>query len=135
MTSADDKKPFNNPFGALRGGAAPAAPETPGGGVTLPDRKKPTAAPGTLRPAPSPPPAKKKTGGAVIRLERTGRGGKEVTVIERVGASAADREKLLKKLKAALGCGGAIEGDTLVLQGDQRSRLESFSLIASAQIS
>ena len=70
-----------------------------------------------------------KAGRAVIRLERAGRGGKEVTIVERVGASPAEREQLLKKLKAALGCGGTIEGDSIVLQGDQRKRLESEPLI------
>jgi translation initiation factor 1 len=114
----DTGKPlFNNPFAALKGEVKDV------GGVSLPERKK---APEPAR-ASAPPPAKKRPrpGGAVIRLERTGRGGKEVTVIERVGASAADREKLLKRLKGALGCGGTIEGDSLVLQGDQRERLES----------
>jgi len=116
----DDGKPlFNNPFAALKGEVKDV------GGVSLPERKK---APEPARaPAPAPAPAKKspRPGGVVIRLERTGRGGKEVTVIERVGASAAEREKLLKKLKSALGTGGTIEGNSLVLQGDQRERLES----------
>jgi translation initiation factor 1 len=120
MTSDDGKKPFNNPFGALRGGDPPA-PEPPAGGVSLPERKKAPEPPRAAAPAKKSP----RPGGAVIRLERTGRGGKEVTVIERVGVSAADREKLLKRLKSALGCGGTIEGDSLVLQGDQRERLES----------
>jgi translation initiation factor 1 len=44
---------------------------------------------------------------AVVRLERKGRRGKEATVI----------------VKQALGCGGTVEGDTIVLQGDLRQRL------------
>ena len=32
-------------------------------------------------------------------------------------------EAWLTDLKSALGCGGAIEGTTLVLQGDQRKRV------------
>jgi translation initiation factor 1 len=118
MTSDDGRKPFNNPFGALRGPQESA----PAGGVSLPERKK-TPEPAAAGKPTAAPPAKTKAGRAVIRLERTGRGGKEVTIIERIGASAAEREQLLKKLKSGLGCGGAIEGDAIVLQGDQRKRL------------
>ena len=56
-------------------------------------------------------------------MERKGRGGKEVTVIEQLGLKRADLDAWLKALKDALGCGGALEGETLVLQGDQRKRL------------
>jgi translation initiation factor 1 len=58
-----------------------------------------------------------------VRLERTGRGGKEVTVIEHLAVPPMEREKWLKALKGALGCGGVVEGDALVLQGDQRTRV------------
>lgn len=61
---------------------------------------------------------------AVVRLERTGRGGKDVTVIEQLGLSERERAAWLKSLKQALGCGGAVEGENLVLQGDQRERVE-----------
>jgi len=37
--------------------------------------------------------------------------------------SASEREKWLKELKASLGCGGVVEGDALMLQGDHRKRL------------
>jgi len=57
-------------------------------------------------------------------MERAGRGGKEATVIEQLDLSPAERETWLKALKASLGCGGKIEGDTLMLQGDQRERLK-----------
>jgi translation initiation factor 1 len=59
----------------------------------------------------------------VVRLERSGRGGKEVTVVEHLDIPASDLEVWLKALKAALGCGGSVEGDALVLQGDHRKRL------------
>jgi translation initiation factor 1 len=58
---------------------------------------------------------------AVVRMERKGRGGKEVTVVEQL--EGVDLDKWLKDLKNSLGCGGALEGATLVLQGDQRKRL------------
>lgn len=60
---------------------------------------------------------------AVVRMERKGRSGKEVTVIERLDLPPRDLEAWLKDLKASLGCGGSVEGATLVLQGDQRKRL------------
>src|SRR5947207_2872598 len=53
---------------------------------------------------------------AVVRMERVGRGGKEVTVIEQLELKVEERETWLKALKAALGCGGSIEGTSLVLQ-------------------
>jgi translation initiation factor 1 len=56
-------------------------------------------------------------------MERTGRGGKEVTVVEHLNLPPAERETWLRALKGALGCGGVIEGENLVLQGDHRKRL------------
>lgn len=97
----DEKKPFNNPFGALAGKLKdlPSQPEKPA--------KEPKG------------PAR-----AVVRLERTGRGGKEVTVVEHLELSQKELEVWLKALKSGLGCGGVIEERNLVLQGDQRERIE-----------
>jgi len=66
--------------------------------------------------------AQKAPARAVIRLERKGRGGKEVTVVEHLELPVMERPKWLEALKTGLGCGGMIEGDALVLQGDQRER-------------
>ncbi len=96
----DEKKPFHNPFGALR----EKLQDLPEGPVPQAVRAKAPAR-------------------AVVRMERKGRGGKEVTVIEQLELKPADLEIWLKALKNALGCGGALEGGTLVLQGDQRKRL------------
>ena len=68
-------------------------------------------------------PAPKGPARAVVRIERAGRGGKGVTVIEHLQLGPAQLADWLKHLKAALGCGGAVEGDAIVLQGDQRPRL------------
>ncbi len=99
----DEKKFGNNPFAALK--------------EKLKDL-----------PEGNPPPAPEKKGPAraVVRMERKGRGGKEVTVVEQLALGAKDLERWLKDLKNALGCGGAIESDTLVLQGDQRKRLPAL---------
>jgi len=39
-------------------------------------------------------------------------------VVEQLGLRAAELEAWLKALKGQLGCGGTVEADTLVLQGD-----------------
>src|SRR5689334_18632309 len=99
---SDEKKPFNNPFEALRA----RRDDLPAGQSPEP---RELAAEGPAR--------------AVVRMERKGRGGKEVTVVDQLGLAHKELELWLKALKNALGCGGAIEGGTLVLQGDQRKRL------------
>lgn len=63
---------------------------------------------------------------AVVRMERKGRGGKEVTVVEQLALKPKQLDEWLKALKNGLGCGGAVEGETLVLQGDQRKRLPAL---------
>jgi translation initiation factor 1 len=60
---------------------------------------------------------------AVVRMERKGRGGKEVTVIEKLGLGADALEDWCKALKKALGCGGSVDGEMIVLQGDLRERV------------
>jgi translation initiation factor 1 len=56
-------------------------------------------------------------------MERSGRGGKEATVIEHLELPADERDEWLRVLKASLGCGGSVEGERLMLQGDQRQRV------------
>lgn len=46
-----------------------------------------------------------------------------MTIVEHLAIDQAARREWLKALKAALGCGGSVEGDRLLLQGDQRTRL------------
>ena len=103
---------FNNPFASL----APLASGTPESPAAP---QKPVA---SVEPK-SPPPGTRAIPRAVVRMERSGRGGKEVTVVEHLDLSPLEREKWLKQLKAALGCGGVVEGNSLVLQGDHRKRL------------
>ena len=108
-------KPFHNPFGAL---------------AALRDRLPARTPPAETEPASaaSAPPATAAKGPAraVVRLERSGRGGKEVTVVEHLSLRADERDAWLKALKASLGCGGTVDGETLVLQGDQRKRLPAL---------
>jgi translation initiation factor 1 len=60
---------------------------------------------------------------AVVRIERKGRGGKEATIVEKLELAPSALEAWLDEAKRALGCGGAVEGGALVLQGDQRERV------------
>jgi translation initiation factor 1 len=101
--------PFNNPFAALAS-QRESLPQAPAAPVAAPVAK----------------PEPKGPARAVVRMERKGRGGKEVTVVEHLELPAPQREVWLKALKNALGCGGAVEDDTLVLQGDQRERLPAL---------
>ncbi|MBA3463794.1 MAG: translation initiation factor [Deltaproteobacteria bacterium] len=96
-------KPPDSPFAALEKLRA----ELPAGPAP-----KPIAAPIVKGPA-----------RAVVRMERKGRGGKEATVIEKLGLPEKQLEIWCKELKQALGCGGVVDGDTIVLQGDLRPRL------------
>jgi len=74
------------------------------------------------------PPEPKGPARAVVRMERKGRRGKEATVIDKLDLPAAKLEVWCRELKQALGCGGAVDGDTIVLQGDLRRRLEPVLL-------
>jgi translation initiation factor 1 len=99
----------NNPFGALKP-LRDAMPDPP-------------KAPEPAKPAAPLKPNRRVIPRAVVRMERSGRGGKEVTVIEHMALSPKERDEWLKALKAGLGCGGVVEGEHLVLQGDQRKRV------------
>ncbi len=55
--------------------------------------------------------------GVYVRLERKGRGGKSVTLIEGLQMSVKDRGAFLKQLKTRLGSGGALKNDVLEIQG------------------
>jgi translation initiation factor 1 len=106
MAKNDPEPPaaaFHNPFGALASNRADLPPGK------APAKSVPAA------------PAR-----AVVRMERKGRGGKEVTVVEKLELPAKDLERWVKELKQALGCGGAVEGRDLVIQGDQRERVREW---------
>jgi translation initiation factor 1 len=53
-----------------------------------------------------------------VRLERKGRRGKTVTLIEGLLISHGGRESLLKEFKTMLGTGGSLKNDVLEIQGD-----------------
>lgn len=61
--------------------------------------------------------------GVRIQRESKGRGGKSVCVIYGLDLPADGLKTLCKKLKAQLGCGGAVKADTIEIQGDHREKV------------
>jgi translation initiation factor 1 len=108
MAPKEPARPFHNPFGALaeRLGMTPSPPPAPAAG-------SPEAPAGAPR-------------RAVVRLERKGRGGKEVTVVEKLELPPSSLAAWLRDFKHALGCGGAVEAGAIVLQGDLRERVKAL---------
>lgn len=82
--------------------------------------------PARAEPAPKAKPAPPAPARAVVRMERKGRGGREVTVVEKLGLRPAELETWCRDLKQSLGCGGAVDGDLIVLQGDLRARVPAL---------
>jgi translation initiation factor 1 len=103
--------PFNSPFAKL-------AERLPDVSAAAPPARSPSP---PKVPAAKPPPAR-----AVVRLERKGRGGKEATVIEKLGLPPRALTAWSDELKRSLGCGGTVEEDAIVVQGDQRERVRKW---------
>ena len=74
-------------------------------------------------PQPKQSPKPKGPARAVVRLERKHRGGKEVTVVEKLDLKPSELAQWCRDLKQALGCGGSVEDGAIMLQGDLRMRL------------
>lgn len=68
------------------------------------------------------------SGDGIVRIHRetSGRGGKQVTVVNGLGGDQARLKSLLKKMKSQCGSGGAQKGGSLEIQGDHRDTLKSF---------
>ena len=63
------------------------------------------------------------TGKAILRIEKKGRGGKTVTMIERLALSDDELKVLLKEFKQKCGTGGTVKEHHIELQGDFRDRV------------
>lgn len=61
-----------------------------------------------------------------LRLEKKGRGGKSVTVLDGLPRNSDFLEGLAKDLKRALGTGGSVVDGTIELQGEWRERLRAL---------
>lgn len=73
-------------------------------------------------PPKEPPPPAGTLGEPIVRRERKQRRGKTVTRVSRLGLDAAGLPALARELAKALGCGAKVEGEDIVLQGDQIER-------------
>ncbi len=60
---------------------------------------------------------------AKLRIEKAGRGGKTVTVVDGLPRNEVFLRELLQELKRACGCGGAVRETAIELQGDLRDRV------------
>ena len=63
---------------------------------------------------------------AKLRMEKTGRGGKTVTVVYDLPRNAAFLKELCSELKKTCGTGGAVADGAIELQGDLRDRLREL---------
>jgi translation initiation factor 1 len=63
---------------------------------------------------------------AKLRMEKSGRGGKTVTVIFDLPDNQPFLKELASELKKACGVGGAVAGNTVEIQGDQRERIREL---------
>jgi translation initiation factor 1 len=61
-------------------------------------------------------------------MEKTGRGGKTVSVLYGLPQNAAFLKDLCQELKRACGTGGAVVDGTVQVQGDLRDRMRAFLL-------
>lgn len=81
-------------------------------GLPAVPRAKPTAAPHPPGP-----------GRVRVRLERQGRGGKVVSVVENLPGHPEAIEALARTLKARCGAGGGVKGRSVEVQGDHREKI------------
>ena len=58
-----------------------------------------------------------------VRIERSGRGGKTVTIVDKYVGTDADLEALGKTLKTRCGVGGSVKDGQVIIQGDFRERV------------
>lgn len=58
-----------------------------------------------------------------VRLDRKGRGGKSVTVIEGLQIGTKEKDFLMKQLKSKFGTGGSLKDEALEIQGDHRDAI------------
>lgn len=67
------------------------------------------------------------TGDGIVRLQREtkGRGGKAVTVVSGVPLVGDELKALAKSLKQKCGVGGALKGENIEIQGDQRDTIKA----------
>jgi translation initiation factor 1 len=58
-----------------------------------------------------------------LHRDKSGRGGKVVTLVKNLVLSEDDLKELSKKLKQACGVGGTVKDGAIEIQGEQRERI------------
>ena len=58
-----------------------------------------------------------------LAMERSGRGGKTVTIVRGFTGSQEELEELCKTLKQKIGVGGSAKEGEIILQGDHRAKV------------
>jgi translation initiation factor 1 len=100
----------NNPFAALSGAGLPAFYKS--------HEIKPLPGKSVIAVAP------KNRGRVDIKRETGNRGGKTVTTVSGfTGIGLPEKEQLMKKMRAACGCGGTVKDGQIEIQGDQRETI------------
>ena len=61
-----------------------------------------------------------------VRMERSGRGGKTVTVVDNFVGTDNDLQELGRTLKTKCGVGGTVKDGQIIIQGDFRDRIVSL---------
>jgi translation initiation factor 1 len=86
--------------------------------------------PGPAQPAPVSAPTTRsgKKGRVILRKETAHRGGKTVIVVHDFPPTTtpAELEMLARRIRQAIGTGGAVKDRTLEIQGDQASKIRAF---------
>ena len=62
----------------------------------------------------------------ILQASRKGRKGKTVTVISGFQLTEKSLQTLAKKLKSQCGSGGTVKDETIEIQGDHRTKLQTF---------
>lgn len=109
-----------SPFGSLDDARFPA-------GETNRSRKEPEPLQAGKRPAPAKAPKPGRRGRIDVRREKSGRGGKMVTVAAGFkGASGSELDEWARALRKQCGVGGSLKGNRIELQGDHREAAREF---------
>jgi translation initiation factor 1 len=62
----------------------------------------------------------------IVGIDRSGRNGKQVTVVEGFIGGADDLDSLARRLKSKCATGGSVKEGAILIQGDFRDRVADF---------